>query len=300
MTIMQRLGKQVLGLLGGLLLMLPAMATESVTYYHNDVAGTPMLATDAAGNLLWKETYLPYGKKQTNEPASVENRIGYAGKPYDTATGLSYMGARYYDPLTGRFTGVDPKGFDQANLQSFNRYAYANNNPYKFVDPDGRETQVIITKDYLVDFTAFGNRIKLGEYGSHAAVRVDNPSGSPVLYDPAGSYNPRDENGPVRGSGDILEGKHANLESYVKYQNSLGSDVEISRFATTPSQEREIASRAEAQGGSAPFGCAASTSSAISGIGPFKDIKQTRRPGGLSNQMGSVSPPPKTELREAQ
>ena len=138
MTIMQRLGKQVLVLLGGLLLMLPAMATESVTYYHNDVAGTPMLATDAAGNLLWKETYLPYGKKQTNEPASAENRIGYAGKPYDTATGLSYMGARYYDPLTGRFTGVDPKGFDQANLQSFNRYAYANNNPYKFVDPDGR------------------------------------------------------------------------------------------------------------------------------------------------------------------
>ena len=97
-----------------------------------------MLATDAAGNLLWKETYLPYGKKQTNEPASADNRIGYAGKPYDTASGLSYMGARYYDPLTGRFTGVDPKGFDQANLQSFNRYAYANNNPYKFVDPDGR------------------------------------------------------------------------------------------------------------------------------------------------------------------
>lgn len=34
--------------------------------------------------------------------------------------------------------GMDPKGFDAANINSFNRYAYANNSPYKYVDPDGR------------------------------------------------------------------------------------------------------------------------------------------------------------------
>jgi RHS repeat-associated protein len=54
------------------------------------------------------------------------------------AAGLSYFGARWYDPALGRFMGVDPVGFSEANLHSFNRYAYANNNPYKFVDPDGR------------------------------------------------------------------------------------------------------------------------------------------------------------------
>jgi len=47
------------------------------------------------------------------------------------------MGARYYDPVIGRFMGVDPKGVDPENIYSFNRYAYANNNPYKYVDPDG-------------------------------------------------------------------------------------------------------------------------------------------------------------------
>jgi len=183
---------------------------------------------------------------------------------------------------------------------SFNlgMYGYSHLNPVKYTDPDGKETQVIITKDYLIDFTIFGERIKLGEYGSHAAVRVDNPSGNPTLYDPAGSYNPPDQAGPVRGSGDLLEGKNADLESFVNYQNSVGSDVELLRFATTPAQEKEIASRAEAQGGAAPCFCAASTSSAISGVGPFKDIKPTMRPGELSSQLKNINPPPKIELRE--
>ena len=138
MKAIRNLGKWLLLLVGSLLLTPMAQGVESVTYYHNDAAGTPALATDANGNLLWKETYLPYGKKQTNAAASATNPIGFTGKPYDNATGLSYMGARYYDPLVGRFTGIDPKGFDPAHIQSFNRYAYANNNPYKFVDPDGR------------------------------------------------------------------------------------------------------------------------------------------------------------------
>ncbi len=87
--------------------------------------------------MVWKENYRPYGDRLNNQAASTNNKLWFAGKPYDTATGLSYMGARYYDPLIGRFMGVDPKGVDPENIYSFNRYAYANNNPYKYVDPDG-------------------------------------------------------------------------------------------------------------------------------------------------------------------
>jgi uncharacterized protein RhaS with RHS repeats len=46
------------------------------------------------------------------------------------------MQARYYDPVIGRFYSNDPIGF--RDVHSFNRYAYANNNPYKYIDPDGR------------------------------------------------------------------------------------------------------------------------------------------------------------------
>jgi uncharacterized protein RhaS with RHS repeats len=48
------------------------------------------------------------------------------------------MQARYYDPLLARFYSNDPIGF--RDIHSFNRYAYANNNPYKYIDPDGRVT----------------------------------------------------------------------------------------------------------------------------------------------------------------
>jgi hypothetical protein len=47
------------------------------------------------------------------------------------------MQARYYDPVIGRFMSNDPVGF--TNVHTFNRYAYANNNPYKYIDPDGME-----------------------------------------------------------------------------------------------------------------------------------------------------------------
>ncbi|TVK90666.1 hypothetical protein AYI83_21545 [Shewanella algae] len=55
---------------------------------------------------------------------------------------LTYMQARYYDPLIGRFYANDPVGF--RDVHSFNRYAYGNNNPYKYVDPDGAASQAVV------------------------------------------------------------------------------------------------------------------------------------------------------------
>ena len=46
------------------------------------------------------------------------------------------MQARYYDPMIGRFYSNDPVG--SRDVHSFNRYAYANNNPYRYTDPDGK------------------------------------------------------------------------------------------------------------------------------------------------------------------
>jgi RHS repeat-associated protein len=79
-----------------------------------------------------RQHYKPFGDTIETEK---KDEIGYTGHKFDKSLGLSYMQARYYDPVIGRFYSNDPVGF--SNVHNFNRYAYANNNPYKYTDPDG-------------------------------------------------------------------------------------------------------------------------------------------------------------------
>jgi RHS repeat-associated protein len=103
------------------------------TYYATDALGSPVVAMNQAGDVIWRKTYEPYGKASG---ADGDNRVGYTGH-VEEQNGLVYAGARYYDPALGRFLSDDPVRFTESNPMSFNRYAYANNNPYKYVDPDG-------------------------------------------------------------------------------------------------------------------------------------------------------------------
>ena len=61
-------------------------------------------------------------------------------KERDNETGLDYFLARYYSSVQGRFTSVDPsrKSIVVTNPQSWNRYAYALNNPLAYVDENGK------------------------------------------------------------------------------------------------------------------------------------------------------------------
>lgn len=103
-----------------------------------DTLGSPQVATWAGGTLLWKESYRPYGDRLINNQYATDiNSIFYAGKQFNEYSHLSYMGGRYYRPEIGRFTGVDPREVDADNPHTFNRYAYAANSPYRYVDPDG-------------------------------------------------------------------------------------------------------------------------------------------------------------------
>ena len=166
----------------------PVQAAEKVTYIHNDALGSPVAATDANGKLLWREDYKPYGERIRKETAAKGNTLWYTGKPHEENFGLSYFGARWYSPQMGRFTGIDPAGFSEGNVQSFNRYAYANNNPYRYVDPDGRDAIGIVFKGYEVN-TGFGFTLPLGHAG---VVLIDNKTGVTKYYD-YGRYNPNNQ-----------------------------------------------------------------------------------------------------------
>ncbi|MGH8583646.1 MAG: RHS repeat domain-containing protein [Gammaproteobacteria bacterium] len=118
-----------------------AQAVERVIHYHNDALGSPIFATNQRGEVVWRRSYTPYGEEITGE---APNEPGYTGKFEEPDLGIQNFGARWYDARIGRFLAIDPAGFDASNPQSFNRYAYANNNPYKYVDPDGRAAETAL------------------------------------------------------------------------------------------------------------------------------------------------------------
>jgi RHS repeat-associated protein len=60
----------------------------------------------------------------------------FLNKPTDASTGLTDVGARTYDPVTGRFMSVDPV-LDPGDPQQDNGYAYSDNNPVTKTDPTG-------------------------------------------------------------------------------------------------------------------------------------------------------------------
>jgi len=127
-------------------------STTTVLYYHNDLRGDPVVVTTETGAIQWIESYRAYGEAEPrvssagmgfgdNAAENHNSRLGYTGHEKDGSSGLTYMKARYYDGLTGRFVSNDPVGYSlKYPTMSFGRYTYANNNPYTFVDPDGKES----------------------------------------------------------------------------------------------------------------------------------------------------------------
>jgi RHS repeat-associated protein len=115
-------------------------APPVVTYVHTDQLGSPIAETNSSGAVTARFRYEPYGQSLE---ASVAQGPSYIGHVYDQSSGLIYMQQRYYDPMIGRFLSTDPAAVDGMGF-NFNRYAYAANNPYKYVDPDGRNPAILI------------------------------------------------------------------------------------------------------------------------------------------------------------
>ena len=108
---------------------------STASYLHTDALGSPVLRTNSSRVGTADTAYDPWGDTWTgNEPST----FGYTGHVNDPATGLVYMQQRYYDPFITRFPSADPVLTSMVDGSNFNKFNYANNNPYRFTDPDGR------------------------------------------------------------------------------------------------------------------------------------------------------------------
>lgn len=116
-----------------------AGGADTVKYQHTDALGSPVVVTRQDRSIVEETEYEPYGSV-LNRP--MHDGAGYTGHVEDAATGLVYMQQRYYDPMLGVFLSVDPVTAYDNPVSQFHRYRYANNNPYRFTDPDGRQSRV--------------------------------------------------------------------------------------------------------------------------------------------------------------
>lgn len=116
-------------------------------YYHDDHLGSTSLITDENGNIVEETFYYPFGGE--TEGGEKEAYLLYTNQ-FKDAIGCYDYGARVYCPKWYHFTSGDPVVSNVFDPQGLNRYAYVKNNPYKYVDPDGKNPLLIIGGYYAI------------------------------------------------------------------------------------------------------------------------------------------------------
>jgi RHS repeat-associated protein len=252
-----------------------------ISYLTNDHLGSPRVVTDGLGKVIARHDYSAFGDETFTiqrtqslnyKPDTI--RQDYTGYQKDDESGLEYSHARYYNSSHGRFTSVDPLTASASikNPQTFNRYSYVLNSPYKFSDPLGLKPSTArgergFNKD-LADFLAANMTDASGYRGTYEAASspvVTHTSGqshtstnssssslsaAPPLppIAPKAEQNTQEQTkktlyifyGFVKGDGDIAEGITTSLSKTAPDFSSLGGNVKIIDVVGLGSYEGEF------------------------------------------------------------
>jgi RHS repeat-associated protein len=126
--------------------------TVAMHYQHFDHLGSVTASTDEYGRVVgasgganttvlgydsWGARRNPDGRPATGTPALQPGHREFTSHETIPSVGLVNMNGRVYDPALGRFLSPDPNVQFVADLQSYNRYSYVQNNPLRYTDPTG-------------------------------------------------------------------------------------------------------------------------------------------------------------------
>ncbi|MBI5352936.1 MAG: RHS repeat-associated core domain-containing protein [Chloroflexi bacterium] len=126
----------------------------TVEYFLSDHLGSTSLTTDSAGTKVSEIKYKPWGELRSawksSDPQLIPStyaltnytftgQYSYMDDPTTSGTtegfGLMFYNARWYDPSLGRFAQAD--AIVPGGVQGLDRYAYVNNSPLVYTDPNG-------------------------------------------------------------------------------------------------------------------------------------------------------------------
>jgi len=112
------------------------LTTPGTNYYHGDLLGTTRLMSNPSGGSIEPAVYTAFGERISAPLVTDSTRYGYVGAwGYEQNADFLFLhvGARYYDPSSGRFLQRDPIGIHGG----LNVFSYADNVPTAQADALG-------------------------------------------------------------------------------------------------------------------------------------------------------------------
>jgi RHS repeat-associated protein len=129
--------------------------SSGLAYYrHSDHLGSSRLSSTPTQTVYSETAYSAFGETYASTGAIDPS---FTGQNQDTTSGLYDFLARELDPNQGRWASPDPAGLaavDPSNPQSWNRYAYVQNNPLVLLDPQGLDC-IYFNDNYESQYSIF-------------------------------------------------------------------------------------------------------------------------------------------------
>jgi RHS repeat-associated protein len=180
-------------------------------YIQNDHLGSSTVVTNSSGGIKETTFYSPYGEISSGGSVS---RYDYTGQEYDSVIGDYDYNARRYKANLAQFVQPDVSFPNVYDPQQLNRYAYAKNNPYRYIDESGHIACSFWEGCYSFDL--FGINFIGGNVEYHESDIIDNSGGIQKVQ-----YTEADFEGQYMNAIPVIAGGYATSLSSTLSSSSL-------------------------------------------------------------------------------
>ena len=164
------------------------LTPRGAMFYVTDYLGSVRAVVDGTSGAVYEASdYSAFGDESAvplmqsgSVPAVITLRDAYTGKESQTpdfSTGYTDFGARQYSPTLRRWMTPDPLS---EKYYGISPYAFCNNNPVNFVDPDG-EHPVVVGAVIGAGLTRSIHNVNFGVFKNIAIAWVTSPTVAGLL-----------------------------------------------------------------------------------------------------------------------